>query len=312
MTALEKVTVILPTYNRRGMVGDAIESVLCQSQKKFELIVVDDGSTDDTDIIVQRFNDRRLKYIKCHHIGRSAARNIGLNIAKGEYIAFIDSDDLYLPQKLQVQTDFLDEHPEYGMIYTSAHCTDGVGNPMPNGYAADVSGWIHDQIAYFRPVTVTLPTVMVRKSAIDRAGRFDPQMDRFEDTDMWRRISKLVKIYGMPQVTCVLRTHDGNVLNNQDPAKIIHSLNYYSNKIFAESRRCDRPELSGHLSRTYRYYEAAFRTIPSWSLYADACGEAASRHEEASTRKMLSWWARWGLPVSPFKRSPRNFDKGTS
>ena len=166
--SLPTVSVIIPTFNRAEFICSAIKSVLKQTYSDFELIVVDDGSTDDTGLRVRQLNDSRLKYIWQPNHGRSHARNRAILEAKGSFIAFLDSDDLYLPEKLALQVDYFNQHPEVSMIYTSAYCINEAGNRLPETYEATVSGHIYQDIAFFRPVTITLPTVMVRRKVLRR------------------------------------------------------------------------------------------------------------------------------------------------
>lgn len=258
------VSVIIPTYNRARLIGEAIASVLAQTYADFELIVVDDGSTDDTEMVVREFTDSRLIYVKQENRGRSHARNRALNLARGRYIAFLDSDDLYLPDKLALQVRYLDSHPRVGMIYTSAYCIDYSGNALHEKYVASVSGKIYKSIAFFRPVTITLPTVMARRELFSKAGGFDERMYRFEDTDMWRRLSKETIIAALPEFTCKLRTHTDNSLAAQRPEQIIAALDYYAQKILHEDGAIGRLTLRCGLGGLYYYYGRAFLTIPKW------------------------------------------------
>ncbi|AMK75093.1 MULTISPECIES: glycosyltransferase family 2 protein [Methylomonas] len=261
-----RVTVIMPTYNRKKFIGEAIQSVLDQSFQDFELIVVDDGSTDQTSEVVQAFVSEKIKYIYQSNCGRSNARNRALSLARGYYIAFLDSDDLYLPEKLALQIDYMDTHPDIGMIYTSAYCINESGERIKDKYDAVVSGWIYEHIAFFVPVTITLPTVMVRKQVFDKAGVFDEKMDRFEDTDMWRRISKHFQINGLDQQTCLLRTHQDNGLLAQDPSAIGRSLNFYVKKINEEDSDVTFVKRHKGIARLYGYYGAAMMNNSTWRL----------------------------------------------
>lgn len=258
------VSVIIPTYNRAHFVVDAVTSVLTQDFPDFEVIVVDDGSTDQTVAAMAQFNDYRLVFVQQKNRGRSQARNRALEMARGRYIAFLDSDDLYMPGKLALQVDYLDRHPDVGMVYTSAHCVDYSGRPLNDRYIASVSGWIYTSIAFFRPVTITLPTVMARRELFARAGGFDEKMHRFEDTDMWRRISKLARIEAMPAFTCRLRTHAENSLAAQDPEQIVRALDYYVGKITVEDTSIGALTLRRGIGGLYYYYGRAFLTVPEW------------------------------------------------
>ena len=266
--AAPRVSVIIPTYNRAGLLRAAIDSVLAQTFSDLELLVVDDGSTDDTQAMMRDFNDPRILYIRQENKGRSAARNVALARARGAYIAFLDSDDTYLPEKLALQVRYMDAHPDTGMVYTSAHCVDTAGKPLARDYIASVSGHIYRDIAFFRPVTITLPTVMVRRALLERTGGFDEAMHRFEDTDMWRRLSKLTVIDAMPAFTCNLLTHPGNSLAAQDPKAIMASLRYYAVKIKREDRAMGCITRRAGLSGLYYYYGRAFMSVPAWRVQA--------------------------------------------
>lgn len=258
------VSIIIPTYNRAPLIGAAIASVLAQTFSDFEVIVVDDGSTDETEKAVRELPDSRIIYIKQERKGRSRARNTALCLAQGRYIAFLDSDDLYLPAKLALQVSYLDSHPHIGMIYTSAYCVDCSGKALNEKYIASVSGEIYKSIAFFRPVTITLPTVMVRREIFAEVGDFDENMHRFEDTDMWRRISKVAYIDALPEFTCKLRTHADNSLGTQNPDQLIASLDYYAHKILREDSAVGSLTLRIGLGGLYSYYGRAFLTIPNW------------------------------------------------
>ncbi len=255
---------MIPTYNRAQFISSAIESVLTQTFTGFELIVVDDGSIDETSGIVASIRDPRLIFIQQGNAGRSNARNRALALARGKYIAFLDSDDLYLPGKLALQVEYMDEHPEAGMIYTSACCIDAQGNDLPEKYEAKRSGRIYPDIAFFRPVTITLPTVVVRREIFKQVGGFDERMSRFEDTDMWRRVSKVTDIHAIDVDTCKLRTHGENGLRAQDPDQIVSSIEYYSNKILREDTDVSAWRVRQGLGGLNYYYGRALMTVRGW------------------------------------------------
>jgi len=279
-----KVSVVIPTYNRAHFIGTAIESVLAQTFADFELIVVDDGSTDETSQIVSGFlHDPRIIYIRQDNRGRSHARNRALGLARGSYIAFLDSDDSYLPEKLARQVAFLDTRPDIDMLYTSAICVDDTGKPLENQpYQAHAEGDIYQLIAFFQPLTITLPTVMVRREVMDRVGGFDVDMERFEDTDLWRRIAKSHRVGAMTEVTCLLTTHADNSLASQDPEKIVRAISYYITKVFREDSEKGVRTLRLGASRLCEYYGRALLQAPACrgkglSLLARAAAYAPSR-----------------------------------
>ncbi|MBI5075478.1 MAG: glycosyltransferase family 2 protein [Nitrospirae bacterium] len=258
-----RVSVIIPTYNRAPLLREAISSVLCQTYDDFELIIVDDGSTDNTHDVIDEFSSPKIRYFYHCNQGRSRARNWALGEARGEFIAFLDSDDMFMPNKLQKQVAFFDNNSEFGMLYSSARVIDDNGNEIFNPgdwngtkpyYLATDSGWLYPNIA-FCPRTVVLPTVMVRKEVMVVVGGFDEKMHRFEDTDMWRRISKVFKICAISEPLCIIRTHAGNKMESTD--RVYASIHYYVTKIFREDRVS--PFYFKHLgaSKLYLHYALA-------------------------------------------------------
>jgi glycosyltransferase involved in cell wall biosynthesis len=279
MEPTARVSVIIPTYNRAHYIGESIRSVLSQTYTDLEIIVVDDGSTDDTAAVIANFNDKRLRYIQQENLGRSKARNHGLSVARGHYITFLDSDDVYLPEKIELQVTYLKRHPGTAMVYTSAYCMNDAGVALPHRYEASVSGMIYEHIAFFMPVTITLPTVMTYRDVLDRVGGFDEQMHRFEDTDMWRRISKSYRIDAMPEYTCNLRTHSDNALVSQNPAQIISALEYYAKKILREDTEISLITRRRGLAALYRYYGYALIAVPAFYLDGKRLLRTAYRYD---------------------------------
>lgn len=262
------VSIIIPTYNREEFIADAIQSVINQTYKNFEILVIDDGSKDNTKNIIQSMKDSRLFYFLQKHNGRSSARNLGISISKGKYITFLDSDDLYLPEKIEKQVTYLEQNLQYSMIYSSAKCIDEKGACLNYTYTATASGWIYEKIAYFLPTTIILPTVMVRKRIFQEIGIFDEKMNRFEDIDMWRRISRQCMIYAMPDITCLIRTHKDNHIKNQDPKQIIKNLEYYKNKILTEDVHISKKQHEEKIKLLYEYYINAFLALPEFYVFA--------------------------------------------
>ena len=261
------VSVVIPTYNRGAFIGAAIDSVLSQSYRNLEVIVVDDGSTDNTAALLAAIADPRLRYVRQENQGRSQARNAALRLAVGDYIAFLDSDDLYLPGKLTLQVGYLEAHPDVAMVYTASICVDEAGDPLGLVYEATISGDIYAEIALFLPVTITLPTVMLRREVLDVVGTFDERMERFEDTDMWRRIAKRYRVGALAAPTCKVRTHADNTLVNQNPTKILAALEYYIDKVNREDSDVDPLIRGAGARRLCEYYATAMLGLQSQALF---------------------------------------------
>lgn len=170
------VSVIIPTYNRADIIKASIDSVLAQTYDNFELIVVDDASTDGTEETVRSIGDDRIKFIKHNrNRGASAARNTGIKNARGQYIAFLDSDDLWLAEKLEMQTHtFKEASPETGIVYCNVLTVKR--NKM--------NGNIFDKILVHNFVG-TASVVVVKKTCLEKAGLFDEDLPSCNDWDMW-------------------------------------------------------------------------------------------------------------------------------
>ena len=187
------VSVIIPTYNRANLVDKAIKSVLSQTYQDFEIIVIDDGSTDNTEEIIRGFKDKRVKYIKKYKKNRgiSATRNIGIKVARGKYIASLDSDDEWLPDKLDKQIKILqDGPPELGVVYSNSCYIDESGkniNKLPK--PKKLEGYIYEDLLGGNYVG-TPSTVLIRKECFHRVGLFDDLLNAQADWDMWIRIAK--------------------------------------------------------------------------------------------------------------------------
>jgi glycosyltransferase involved in cell wall biosynthesis len=180
------VSVIIPTYNRGHCLARAIDSVLAQSFSGYELIVVDDGSTDDTAELLQSFGDR-LRSIHQENRGVSAARNTGIRFARGEFIALLDSDDCWLPAKLERQVDFFKAHPQALACQTEEIWIRNGQRVNPKQRHRKFSGLIFEKCL---PLCLVSPSaVMIRKSLFDQIGLFDESLPACEDYDLWLRIT---------------------------------------------------------------------------------------------------------------------------
>jgi len=198
------VSVILPTYNRAHLVGRAIQSVLNQTYRDFELIVVDDGSTDSTESVVKGLGDLRIRYIRCkQNKGGSAARNTGIRAAKGEYIAFQDSDDEWAPEKLEKQMmTFKTASYHVGVIYTGFYkIKNGIKTYIPSSDIKVTEGNIHDQL--LKGNFVGTPMAMLRAECFKKTGLFDERLPRFQDWELFIRISDhyIFKLINEPLVS---------------------------------------------------------------------------------------------------------------
>ena len=180
------VSVIIPTYNRAGMLKEAIDSVLAQDYSDFELIVVDDGSTDETPQILNCYGGK-IKRICQRNQGVSAARNRGIAAASGGVMAFLDSDDLWLPGKLTIQTEFLRSTPDALICQTEEIWIRNSVRVNPRKRHRKYSGMIFERSLAL--CLVSPSAVMVRRGLFEKFGLFDESLPACEDYDMWLRVS---------------------------------------------------------------------------------------------------------------------------
>jgi len=190
---MPKVSVIIPTYNRLPMVRDAVDSVLAQDFEDLELIVVDDGSTDGTAEEMKKYGGRVKLLRHAENKGVSAARNRGILQARGKYIGFLDSDDLWVKGKLKVQVAFLDDNPQYPLCYTDEIWIRKGKRVNPMGKHSKYSGWIFEKCL---PLCIISPSsAMMRKTLFSRVGLFDEALPVCEDYDFWLRVSARFPIF---------------------------------------------------------------------------------------------------------------------
>jgi len=232
------VSVIIPAYNQANFIDKAINSVLKQTYQDFEIIVVDDGCTDDTEDVIRGFPDKRVKYIKKYkkNKGISVARNIGIKVARGKYIAFLDSDDEFLPERLGKQVQLLqNKSSEVGVVCSWSYNIDEKGNYICKRCLPKKDGYIYEDLLSTNPISV--PTVLIRKECFNRVGLFDDLLNTQQDWDMWIRIAKYYRFALIKIPLVKYRLHPNQVSKNLE-AKIITAkiiLVKYSNELQGRS-----------------------------------------------------------------------------
>ena len=229
---MKKVTVIMPTYNAEKYLREAVDSILGQTFTDFELLVIDDSSTDGTRAILKSYNDARLNIIEGPCKGISAALNVGLDLAEGEYIARMDADDIAMPRRLEKQTLFLDVHPEVGLCGTLAmmFTKDGDYKLFGEKQLEDIG--IIDQLF---DTVVCHPTVMFRKEVFQKFNlRYNEMYRNAEDQELWSRALRYTKFYGIqemllryrlyPESTSQFRLEEGKKAVNSIRKDLLHWL----------------------------------------------------------------------------------------
>jgi glycosyltransferase involved in cell wall biosynthesis/GT2 family glycosyltransferase len=210
------VSVAICLHDSARYVEETLESVLAQTYRCFEVLLVDDGSTDGcADKIESRFRDPRLRILRQVHRGLGHARGVGLAHARGEYVAFLDHDDVWLPHKLEMQVRIAQEQPDLGLVFSDCFFVDGGGTCLGRlsgryDYASiDLGGTRALRELLFRGCFIDLSTVLGRAEALREAGGFDSRYTYVEDYDMWLRVARKRRIFFVAEPLAKRRIHDG-------------------------------------------------------------------------------------------------------
>ena len=213
-----RVSVIIPTYNRSWCLSEAIDSVLSQTFQDMELIVVDDGSSDETPALLSHYADR-LRVLRQTNRGVSAARNSGIQAAHGDLIAFLDSDDTWQPDKLARQVDFFDRQPDAMICQTEEIWIRRGVRVNPKQRHRKPSGWIFE--ASLALCLVSPSAVMMRRDLLEEMGGFDESLPACEDYDLWLRMSLRYPIHLIDDALVIKQGGHADQLSRQ------HSLDRY-------------------------------------------------------------------------------------
>lgn len=213
------VSVVVPVYNNQDTITNTLDSIFSQDYKNIEVILVNDGSTDDTSAILERYKDI-AKIINQTNSGSAVARTQGIKNATGKYIAFIDADDLWVPWKISTQVRYLEQHQDIGMVFNSWIELHSESNELPktppppefcDAIEEENSGWIYTRL--LMECIVHTSSVVILKSICDQVGDFDTTLRRGQDYDYWIRVSQLTKINKLKSVLSAYRIHSSSITN---------------------------------------------------------------------------------------------------
>src|SRR5918998_66000 len=238
------VSVVIPCYNQAHFLGEAIESVLAQSYPNFEIIVVDDGSTDDTSEVAKRYPKVRL--VRQENQGLSAARNSGLARSEGEYVVFLDADDRLLPEALEAGLGCLEARPECAFVsgYFRYIAADGSPLPTPKQSCPDREHYLEMLLGNYLGMH---GTYMYRRAIFDSVGGFDTSLKFCEDSDLHLRIASKFPVYCHDKMVAEYRLHDATM--TRTPALMLKA----SVEVLSSQRK--------HVKGNKRYEEALDKGI---------------------------------------------------
>jgi len=282
-----EVSIVLSTYNRLPLLRSAVASVIAQTFRDWELIVVDDGSTDGTREYLEAIEDPRVRPIWLEHGGVTWARNAGLQLAHGEWIAFHDSDDLWLPEKLEWQLQRVTAHPACRWSYTGYSFIDTNGTPLPERSTLlplPVSGHILEPLLRFE-VSTAVPTMLMQRSLIEEIGGFDATMLFLSDYDFILRLAARSEVCALSEMLTLVREHPGRTTKWLHPADL-----------HADQARSFRKAAAAAT-------DARIRTLCLRQCATQLAGQANALSREGSHRAAFAALAR-AARIAPLHKSP--------
>ncbi|PYS51296.1 MAG: glycosyl transferase family A [Acidobacteria bacterium] len=252
------VSVIIPSYNYARYIGEAIDSVLAQTYANVEVVVVDNSSTDNTLEVLRGYGDS-IRWFQQPNQGVSGSRNRGIVESGGELVAFLDADDVWLPEKLARQVEFFND-PCIGMVYCGLQFIDALGNPLERSVEG-LRGQVLKRMALLEAPGIPAcgSSAIVRREALEKAGGFDRELSISADWDMWRRISCHYDVEFLPEPLVLYRQHDSAMHLKVDV--FAHDMLHAFESMFSDAaarevhplrRRC-YANLYAQLSGSYHY-----------------------------------------------------------
>lgn len=273
------VSVVIPTYNRAPLLEEALESVRAQTVPVLETIVVDDGSSDDSLSVASRFPGVKVR--QTNRLGPAGARDVGVSAAGGEFIAFLDSDDVWLPHKMERQLARFAERPEAGLVYADYAAWDGkdyVGEPVLRAGGLAREGWIYPDLVMGNRVNCS--TAVIRTECLRAIGGFVcyPGQKMSLDWPVWLKLARRYPFAYVPEVLAYYRFHAGQFLRNGRTFE--HSVKIVLDVIFGD------PTLPAELRRKRRLRMGMFRAQVARQHYVEGSFGAAT----LNALRALWWW----------------------
>jgi glycosyltransferase involved in cell wall biosynthesis len=320
MTEFPKVTVVIPVYNREKYLGIAVDSILSQTFSDFELLVIDDGSNDGSIAVVRSYGDPRIRLV-CNdtNLGVSPTRNRGIQVARGEYLAFLDSDDWSFPERLAKQTAFLDSHPDYAAVGSWIEWMSEEGSPSGRIKRKPTSP---EEIAAWRLFQQGIEnSASMARTAVLRAYRHREEFDVSEDFDFWSRIAANHKLATIPEVLVRRRMHAGQLTHEKAGSAPERRLAIYAAQLHLLGVSFTDTDLNRHLllrsmrKRGFRPDLNYLDWAETWLLQLRAANQRAGCYPEPAFSQLLGrfwlkvcwyaasvgrwtiWWRFWRSPL---------------
>lgn len=266
------VSIIIPTYNNSQYINKAIKSSLHQIGDYYEIIVIDDGSKDDTEIVIREFLDKII-YIKQENLGPSSARNVGLQTANGKYITFLDSDDEFLPNKLKDQVSYLENNPQIDLVYSDGYrfFEDhlGIEKKIQLSIIGEVVPYNINPNNYFEKLVsrniFQIHLALTKRKCIEQIGGFDEELKTGEDWDLWIRLSKSFRI---AYLNCLVGKYRYRMSSNSTDLK--RNANYFE-KIMSKTEKYEEFLNLTPMVLSDFYYKRAINSLEMRSSKSAKC-----------------------------------------
>jgi glycosyltransferase involved in cell wall biosynthesis len=236
---MSKVTVVIPVFNGERYIHTALNSVFAQTYRDYEIICVDDGSTDGSATLLKQYGER-IRIVGQRNAGQSAARNVGVSQARGEYIAFLDQDDLWYPSKIKAQVAVLDDQPDVVLVHCDFDRIDARGDILQQGVGMSerASALVSAMGQLIDEALIFPSAMMIRKNAYNRIGGFDHGLRGFEDFDLIARLKQEGQFVMVPERGMAWRFH-GEGFNRTGGIDVIRSRERFLNRmqeLYAKNR----------------------------------------------------------------------------
>jgi len=228
MNSEPKVSIIIPTYNQSQYLEEAMESVLNQTYQNIEIIIVDDGSTDNTSEVVKSF-DNKIIYIPQKNKGASSARNAGIKKAQGQYVAFLDSDDMWIKNKLEKQIKFIQNNPEIGLLGTGCYQMVDINKMIYKKIFPAKNEILQKDLIKYNPFIQS--SVIIKKDVFNHIDLYDEKFKESEDYDLWLRIAQKYKVANLEQALVTKRYYEKGLSKDKDNKQLYFALKAKRNAI---------------------------------------------------------------------------------
>jgi len=293
MSRTPRVSILMPAYNAAAYVVEAIESILAQSFEDFELLVLDDGSTDGSDRLIERLAEReaRLRFVRHPHAGHTQLLNRGLAETRAELVARMDADDVALPERLERQIGYLEEHPECVCLGTAVQLIDADGDPLGPLPVQKQHDAIETELLAGRGSAMVHPSVVYRRSTVLEVGGYDARWRTGQDLALFLELAEVGRLANLPETLLKFRKHFRSVTNGISQAE--------SDRRRAAILReaCARRGIEWNAARvrTFRQPASQAEAAAQWAAIAVNAGHyrTAAKHVRAMLRERPFGWRTW-------------------